>query len=212
MNNELTKRSLSSIVLVVTSLYAVIIGSYLFNFFIIVVLLFSLFEWHRMSFKRNYYYLGILFLLLSFYSVYILRNDKLTIFDFLIILSICILTDTGGFIFGKFFKGPKLTKISPKKTYSGLIGSFVLPLLALSIFILFFKDKFKLEVSFNLNFITYICIVSGISQLGDLVISYFKRLSNIKDTGKIIPGHGGILDRIDGMIFVFPFLLIWNLI
>ena len=212
MNNELIKRLLSSIVLVVTSLYAVIIGSYLFNFFILVVLLFSLFEWHKMSFKRNYYYLGILFLLLSFYSVYILRNDKLTIFDFLIILSICILTDTGGFIFGKFFKGPKLTKISPNKTYSGLIGSFILPLLVISIFILFFKDKFKLEVSFNINFIIYICIISGISQLGDLVISYFKRLSNIKDTGKIIPGHGGILDRIDGMIFVFPFLLIWNLI
>ena len=212
MNNELIKRLLSSIVLVATSFYAVIIGSYLFNFFILIVLLFSLFEWHRMSFKRNYYYLGILFLLLSFYSVYILRNDQLTIFDFLIILSICILTDTGGFIFGKFFKGPKLTKISPNKTYSGLIGSFILPLLVISIFILFFKDKFKLEVSFNLNFIIYICIISGISQLGDLVISYFKRLSNIKDTGKIIPGHGGILDRIDGMIFVFPFLLIWNLI
>ena len=212
MNNELIKRLLSSIVLVATSFYAVIIGSYLFNFFILVVLLFSLFEWHKMSFKRNYYYLGILFLLLSFYSVYILRNDQLTIFDFLIILSICILTDTGGFIFGKFFKGPKLTKISPNKTYSGLIGSFFLPLLVLSIFIFFFKDKFKLEVSFNINFIIYICIISGISQLGDLVISYFKRLSNIKDTGKIIPGHGGILDRIDGMIFVFPFLLIWNLI
>lgn len=212
MNNELIKRLLSSIVLVATSFYAVIIGSYLFNFFILVVLLFSLFEWHKMSFKRNYYYLGILFLLLSFYSVYILRNDQLTIFDFLIILSICILTDTGGFIFGKFFKGPKLTKISPNKTYSGLIGSFILPLLVLSIFIFFFKDKFKLEVSFNINFIIYICIISGISQLGDLVISYFKRLSNIKDTGKIIPGHGGILDRIDGMIFVFPFLLIWNLI
>ena len=212
MNNELIIRLLSSIVLVATSFYAVIIGSYLFNFFILVVLLFSLFEWHKMSFKRNYYYLGILFLLLSFYSVYILRNDQLTIFDFLIILSICILTDTGGFIFGKFFKGPKLTKISPNKTYSGLIGSFILPLLVISIFILFFKDKFKLEVSFNINFIIYICIISGISQLGDLVISYFKRLSNIKDTGKIIPGHGGILDRIDGMIFVFPFLLIWNLI
>ena len=64
----------------------------------------------------------------------------------------------------------------------------------------------------DINFIIYICIISSISQFGDLVISYFKRLSDIKDTGKIIPGHGGILDRIDGMIFVFPFVQIWALI
>lgn len=212
MNNEITKRSLSSIILIVVSFYIVIVGSYLFNFFIILVLLFSLFEWHRMSFKRNYYYPGIFFLLLSFYSVYTLRNDQSKIFDFLTILAICILTDIGGFIFGKFFKGPKLTKISPNKTYAGLVGSFILPILLLSSFIFFFKDKFKLEVLLDINFIIYICIISSISQFGDLVISYFKRLSDIKDTGKIIPGHGGILDRIDGMIFVFPFVQIWALI
>lgn len=212
MNNEITKRSLSSIILIVVSFYIVIVGSYLFNFFIILVLLFSLFEWHRMSFKRNYYYPGIFFLLLSFYSVYTLRNDQSEIFDFLTILAICILTDIGGFIFGKFFKGPKLTKISPNKTYAGLVGSFILPILLLSSFIFFFKDKFKLEVLLDINFIIYICIISSISQFGDLVISYFKRLSDIKDTGKIIPGHGGILDRIDGMIFVFPFVQIWALI
>ncbi len=212
MNNEITKRSLSSIILIVVSFYIVIVGSYLFNFFIILVLLFSLFEWHRMSFKRNYYYPGIFFLLLSFYSVYTLRNDQSEIFDFLTILAICILTDIGGFIFGKFFKGPKLTKISPNKTYAGLVGSFILPILLLSSFIIFFKDKFKLEVLLDINFIIYICIISSISQFGDLVISYFKRLSDIKDTGKIIPGHGGILDRIDGMIFVFPFVQIWALI
>lgn len=212
MNNEISKRSLSSIILIVVSFYIVIVGSYLFNFFIILVLLFSLFEWHRMSFKRNYYYPGIFFLLLSFYSVYTLRNDQSEIFDFLTILAICILTDIGGFIFGKFFKGPKLTKISPNKTYAGLVGSFILPILLLSSFIIFFKDKFKLEVLLDINFIIYICIISSISQFGDLVISYFKRLSDIKDTGKIIPGHGGILDRIDGMIFVFPFVQIWALI
>ena len=212
MDSEIIKRSLSSIILIIVSFYTVIVGSYLFNCFIILILSLSLFEWHNMSFKKKYYYPGMIFLLLSFYSVYMLRNDEAKIFEFLIILIICILTDIGGFIFGKFFKGPKLTKISPNKTYSGLVGSFILPILIISLFITFYKDKFNLEVILSINFIIYICIISCISQCGDLIISYFKRLSNLKDTGKIIPGHGGVLDRIDGMIFVFPIVKFWSLI
>ena len=212
MDSEIIKRSLSSIILIIVSFYTVIVGSYLFNCFIILILSFSLFEWYKMSFKRKYYYPGIIFLLLSFYSVYTLRNDETKIFEFVTILIICILTDIGGFIFGKFFKGPKLTKISPNKTYSGLVGSFILPVLLISLFIIFYKDKFNLEVILSVNFIIYICIISCISQCGDLIISYFKRLSDLKDTGKIIPGHGGVLDRIDGMIFVFPIVKFWSLI
>ena len=126
------------------------------------------------------------------------------------ILSICIFTDIGGYIFGKLFKGPKLTKISPKKTYAGVIGGYLFSIIFITLFynnlefislVTPIESKAK-ELSFN-NFITTI-FISTISQFGDIVISYFKRKSKIKDTGKIIPGHGGILDRIDGMIFAFP--------
>ena len=106
----------------------------------------------------------------------------------------------GGFIFGKLIKGPKLIKYSPNKTYSGLLGSF---LLSFSIIPINFYFNFVNDVSLT-TLVIFTFIVSGISQLGDIFISYFKRVSKIKDTGNIIPGHGGLLDRIDGMIFAFP--------
>ena len=117
-----------------------------------------------------------------------------------IILLICISSDIGGILFGKIFKGPKLTKISPNKTYLGVIGSFLVPIISIS---LFFKYSF-LNIKLTNEIIIFIILVSLVSQIGDIIVSYFKRLSKIKDTGKIIPGHGGVLDRIDGMIFAFP--------
>ena len=112
------------------------------------------------------------------------------------ILIICVSTDIGGFLFGKILKGPKLTKISPNKTYSGLIGSY---LFSLTVFI-----PFYFYFNFALNFIILTLIVSTISQLGDLLISWLKRMAKVKDTGHVLPGHGGILDRIDGIIFALP--------
>ena len=153
--------------------------------------------------------------ILSFYSLYILRHDTdidLTII--ILILIICISTDVGGYAFGKLLKGPKLTKISPNKTYSGMIGSFFLSI----IFSIIYLDYFNIYIIVKAEIISFfdfifIIVVSSISQMGDIFVSYFKRKSKIKNTGKIIPGHGGILDRIDGMIFVFPSTcLILNLI
>ena len=145
---------------------------------------------------------GYLFILISFYTFLKLREDFNLILVLIIIL-ICISTDLGGYFFGKFFKGPKITKISPNKTYTGVFGSFLLPIFFMYIF--FNLDfKFVNKDLFNSDLFVFILIISSVSQLGDIFISYFKRLVNIKDTGKIIPGHGGILDRIDGMLFVFP--------
>ena len=115
---------------------------------------------------------------------------------FLIILSICIFTDIGGYIFGKIFKGKKLTSISPNKTYAGMIGSFLCSFIILILFVKYFN------FSFYLIFFTF--IISLVSQSGDLFISYLKRKADIKDTGNFLPGHGGLLDRMDGMIFAIP--------
>ena len=114
------------------------------------------------------------------------------------VIIICILTDIGGFIFGKIFKGKKLTKISPNKTYAGAIGSLFLTLVFSIIY------SFSLSLT-DLKVIIFISIlISLISQIGDLFISYLKRKAKLKDTGDILPGHGGILDRIDGILFAVP--------
>ena len=150
---------------------------------------------------------GILFLCFSFYSAFYFRDQNLE--GFLLIILICVSTDIGGYIFGHLFNGPKLSKISPNKTQSGMIGGFVLSLISSSIFVLQYGNDIYIDqnlVENDLKFIILILSISGVSQIGDLIISYFKRASKIKNTGNIIPGHGGLLDRIDGMIFVFPFV------
>ena len=158
-----------------------------------------------MSRKKSYILPGFIFIIFSFYTVYYIRNEfNGDYIYFLTILLICICTDIGGYVFGKIFKGPKLTKISPRKTYSGAIGGYLLSIIFLNIFYLS-PYVYAKPTELTSDILIFILLVSTVSQLGDIVISYFKRLSKIKDTGKIIPGHGGLLDRVDGMIFAFPF-------
>ena len=114
----------------------------------------------------------------------------------LFLLCICISTDLGGYTFGKLFKGIKLTKISPNKTYSGLIGSF---LLSICVAIFIFNN-----LDFQINILLLAFLISLFSQIGDLFISFLKRKANIKDTGTFLPGHGGLLDRLDGIILAVP--------
>ena len=139
-------------------------------------------------------FLGTIFLISSFYTFYEISITYFWIYIFLI----CISTDIGGYVFGKLFKGPKLTKISPNKTYSGMMGGYFLSLIFLSFFM------WLIDQIISVEWFIITILISTVSQIGDITISYFKRLSKIKDTGKIIPGHGGLLDRIDGMIFAFP--------
>ena len=209
MIQEITKRILSSIILIPTALFLIIKGTFFFNFFIIICLLITSYEWYMMSKNKEYHFYGYIFLLLSFCSAYFIREDLIL---FLTIILICILTDIGGYVFGKIFKGPKLTKISPKKTYAGVIGGYFFSLIFTNILIRYFEIFTQKHDSFGINEFILVLIISTVSQIGDIIISYFKRLSNIKDSGKLIPGHGGILDRIDGMIFAFPFCYIFNLI
>lgn len=202
MVKEFEKRLLTSLILIPISIFFIIKGSIFFIFFLCILFLATTYEWLMMNKKNNLLkLLGIIFLLFSFYTAFELRVNK-NYKDFLFIVTICILTDIGGYIFGKIFKGPKLAKISPKKTYAGVFGSFLLPLTAgLIIHQYQFIDEIPTQ---KLYFLTIILFISLVSQIGDLIISYFKRKAKLKDTGKILPGHGGLLDRIDGMIFVFP--------
>ena len=212
MEKELQKRFLSSLIIIPLSLFFIIKGSIFFTLFLCIVFLISLSEWFKMIKKIEMRILGLVFLMFSFYSAYILRDQDFYLF--LLILLICILTDLGGYIFGKLFKGPKLIKISPNKTYSGMIGSFLLSI----VISYYFVSKFELGVFINQSsieeiiFLLFVLTVSSVSQIGDLIISYFKRSSKIKNTGKIFPGHGGMLDRIDGMIFVFPSIYIISIL
>ena len=207
MTKELQQRILSSIILIPLSFFFIFKGSFLFNFFLLICFLVTSYEWYMMTKKKNYQLIGFVFLIFSFFSTYTLRNNfnDESLSFFLFILITCISTDIGGYIFGNIFKGPKLTKISPKKTYSGVIGGYFLSIININIFF-YYPSLFDGSFSkFTIKTFLIILLISTISQIGDVVISYFKRLSKVKDTGKLIPGHGGLLDRIDGMIFAFPF-------
>ena len=205
INKELQKRIFSSIILIPVSFFFIIQGSLTFIFFLFLIFLVSGYEWFKLTKDKDLLRIfGLFFLFFSFFStIYLRQYIGLNFFLFLII--VCVFTDTGGYIFGKIFKGPRLTKISPKKTYSGVIGSFLISQLSGIIYIKYLGQKSKILLETDLIFIILLILfISLVSQLGDLTISYFKRKAKLKDTGKILPGHGGLLDRIDGIVFVMP--------
>ena len=214
MKKEFEKRIFSSLIIIPVALIFLIEGSIFFIFFLSILFLATSYEWIKMI-KRNDFLkiLGIIFLTLSFYSAYQFRNIAGFKY-FLLIVLICIFTDIGGYVFGKIFKGPKLTKISPNKTFAGALGGFILAVVVSLIYSNYYTSytivyslPFKfIELIKNTDaiFLIWVLFISLISQIGDLIISYFKRLAKVKDTGKILPGHGGLLDRIDGLIFVIP--------
>ena len=208
MKNEFIKRVISSIILIPVIIYVISAGSYIFNFFLLICFLISLREWYSLAKNKMNFILGSIFLLISFGSIYGLKHNFGNNSYLILVLVICIFTDLGGYILGKFFKGPKLISISPNKTYSGVLGSYIFSVL--SSLLLVNSDFLDTNFSFSTIIVIFFTVlVSTVSQLGDLLVSYFKRISNIKDTGNIIPGHGGLLDRIDGMIFAFPFSYIF---
>ncbi len=215
MSQELKKRIFTSIFLL-TLLALMFLNKLVLLFFLIIIYVISFLEYSNLikrifSRKKYFQFFFNLFYLIYFFiylSIFYLLNDifGLKIFIYLCIL-ICVFSDIGGLIFGKLFKGPKLTKISPNKTISGSLGSFTFSFLLVILFSLIFQNIIPL-----INLIILAGSISLGCQLGDILFSYLKRKANLKDTGKILPGHGGILDRIDGMMIGIPFGLLFLLI
>ena len=166
--------------------------------------------WKKKEFSKHFIKIICFFYLLLFiYSAYFVY--EIGLLNVIIILSICIFSDIGGYVVGKTIGGKKLIKISPNKTISGTIGSFLFSLIPIGVFFIIYN--YTNNNLFNLSeplieIIFFSLAISLICQLGDLLISYFKRKAKVKDTGTILPGHGGLLDRIDGIIFGIPFGLL----
>ena len=207
MKQETIKRILSSIIIIPIALFFIIKGSFFFIFFTLIFFLVTAYEWYQMSNKKKYLYPGLIFLFFSTYTAYLFRNDNNNdaFLLFLIVILTCVATDIGGYVFGKIFKGPKLIKISPNKTYAGMLGGFFLSIISVNIFLNYAQLLEFNYIEFTPVAFILVLLISTISQIGDLVMSYFKRKSKIKNTGKILPGHGGLLDRVDGLIFAVPF-------
>ena len=181
-------------------IYILLYQKVLSNLLILIVFLFCIFEWVKIFKKKNaIFFLGLIVLfafLLSLLRIYNFEEFNLT-FLWLIILT--WLSDIGGYIFGKLFGGPKLTQISPNKTWAGAIGSIIVSQFA---FLIFFLNS---DYKFNITIIFMQLFLSIIGQFGDILMSYIKRKNNKKDTSNFIPGHGGFLDRVDGLIWVIIF-------
>ncbi len=205
MSKNLIKRSFTSFVLLFLFFLIFIFEKLLITILMIFGVL-SLIEFFNLSkniskAKLKYLFFNFLFTLYIFlfclFFVYFSSVMHLKVILFCFVFA-CVASDIGGYIFGNLIKGPRLTKISPSKTYSGSIGSILLSCLTFSI------SLFYLTGNFNYSFIFIAIFLSLACQIGDLFFSYLKRKARIKDSGKIFPGHGGVLDRIDGILFGVP--------
>ena len=209
MKSELFKRTISSFVLMILIFFCALVSDQVFLSILFIAMIFSWIEWikiiEKINFKKIYRTINIIFFLLYLFLAFIICFNIFVIdkYFFLTILMICVFSDVGGYVFGKTFGGKKLTKISPNKTIYGSIGSFILSYIGFFGIYLYFSDLLFVRLQVEaLVFIPF--FISTICQLGDLFISYYKRKANIKNTGNLIPGHGGLLDRIDGSIFALP--------
>jgi len=205
MISELKKRIITSIVLIGIFLFCYFIHAYFFYALIAIVSLISWIEsnniFKKIKLKKSLKNINVFlsFIYLSFFAFIVCYSyyEKISL---IFILLVCIFSDVGGYIIGKTIGGKKLTKISPKKTISGSIGSLFFSIIPLFILNIYDNDEYPIKI-----FIFLLCLLISLAcQIGDLFVSYLKRKAKVKDTGNILPGHGGLLDRIDGIILAVP--------
>jgi phosphatidate cytidylyltransferase len=181
-------------------IYILLYQKTLFNLIIIIIFLFCLYEWIKIFKKKNIiFFIGLLILFIFLISLIRIYNFEDFNLKFLWLILITWLTDIGGYIFGKLIRGPKLIKISPNKTWAGAIGSIILSQFAILIFLLDVNYRFNIYIIFSQLFLS----ITG--QIGDILMSFIKRKNKKKDTSNFIPGHGGFLDRVDGLILIVIF-------
>ena len=206
MNKNLLLRSFSSLILGPLVIFAVYLDNYFFYLLLLVVIVLVIYETLKLKVKKIKIFIFFLLIIftLSALQIYIMNNGKYLI---IFILLLSWLSDIGGYIFGKFIGGKKIKIISPNKTYTGFIGSIV--------FVQFFGFYAK---SLNISLINetvlsfyFLLICTLVVILGDLLFSYFKRRCEIKDFSNFLPGHGGFLDRIDGLMLLTIFVYIVKL-
>tara|TARA_B100001057_G_C22515885_1_gene819857 strand:- start:24 stop:698 length:675 start_codon:yes stop_codon:yes gene_type:complete len=212
MSINFFNRVLTSIILTLILFICLFINKFLWIYLLIVASIISFNEIKNL-FKRIYknkkkiFLLNLIsFIYLSFFTYVGYYFYETSMFITIFILLICFFSDTGGYVIGKIVGGKKLTKISPNKTISGSVGSFIFSLFP-TLAIMYLPEQTNFFLSTTKSFWQIILVslfLSLICQVGDLFISFLKRRAKIKDTGSILPGHGGLLDRIDGLIFVLP--------
>ena len=218
MSKNLISRVFTSLLLLSILFLCLFLNKYTWLLLMIITSIISFFEfnnlikkiWKNKEFTKNFIKLSCFFYLLLFiYSAYFLYGIGL--FNLILFLLVCIFSDIGGYVIGKTIGGKKLIKISPNKTISGSLGSFLFSLIpVIFCFIISnYTNNRNFKIYEPLIEVILSCLaISLVCQLGDLLISYFKRRAKVKDTGSILPGHGGILDRIDGIVFGLPFGLL----
>ena len=203
--NNLKKRIFTSLILIFF-IFLIFNSLYLMISSLLILGILSILEFFNLSKKifekKIYSFLSNLFFIICisifsffFFLLYSFQQSK---FILLVLLIGCVASDIGGYLLGKILKGPKLTKISPNKTFSGAIGSFILSCILFSSLI-YYETKV-----FNFRIIIIGLMISLFCQIGDLFFSYLKRKADVKDTGNLLPGHGGLLDRLDGIFFGIP--------
>ncbi len=213
MINNFYKRIITSLFLTLILCFGLFYNDYSWKVLVIILSFLCLYEFYNLinNIYKNKIIIIILFVLVSFYFFFfssLLIRLKIEFGEEMILILIisCIFSDIGGYIVGKSVGGPKLTSISPNKTISGAFGSIIFTIIGTSLFLIYLNnvEENKFELKFSVSFCIWLVVMSILCQIGDLIISYLKRRANIKDTGNILPGHGGILDRVDGIIFAIP--------
>ena len=211
MNRDLIYRIVTSLALLPILIFCLHYSGLYFTIFLGLVYLLSFYEIIKNTKNLLFNLISNAILIFAFYSFYQLRGESnYSLINIYWILSTTFFSDIGGYTVGKLFKGKKITKISPNKTYSGLVGSFLFSMFSipfLNLFQILFYDQYIINF-YQLKYLILVILISIVCQLGDLFVSFCKRTINIKNISNILPGHGGVLDRIDGLIFVLIFIFI----
>ena len=225
LNNNFLIRSFTSIILITIFLFCLFHSNYSWKILLIFFSFLCFYEFYNLITKiynKKFFGKVLLFLFFLYMCLFYFLSTNIRIQfgeeAILILIISCVFSDIGGYVVGKLIGGPKLSNISPNKTISGAIGSIIFTVCGSSLFLLFLNniEKNQLISVVSIKFILWLIFMSIICQMGDLSISYLKRKAYLKDTGNILPGHGGILDRVDGIIFAIPlgvltYIILFNL-